>query len=583
MKKLLLSLSFATCAFLSQAQISFKGIAPAAIIGSYNFTYTSDKEAQEPWGGDISASIIQDTLKLIASGIGSDSLGCIAPTAPVMQTMAGKIVLLYRGSCTFYNKVLYAQQRGAIAVIVINNVDGQPIGMGGSTVSGANAMVTIPAVQISKTDGALLRAQMNLGNPVVVAFGNFAGFYADNIGLDINYTKLPKSYSIPKLTAGTSSEVLIPLGTSIFNRGSNPTTTAKVSVTIRKGATVLFTDTSDTQSIIAADTTENQISFPDFPLSDVTVGKYSITYVTHLFPTIDLDRFNDTLKLNFEITEDIFSLVPLNSNGVPIATVHTRVSPQNVTLTSFTQCIKYENENAGRIGAEGIYFSASGDVNLSLDQEEFTIESYRWDDIFDVNSADYQLNFESLALLNKTIYNMVGNNKEVMTYVPFSASVPLENATKYLFCITPTTNSDITLGYNNTVYYGLNDFTYNENINPGKMVTSSERWFSGFRDITAAFGIKTADKVTLGIVSNKLIEGSVYPNPSNDAVTISLNTKENVKLTVTDISGKIVINNTLNMENGSSKVNVEFLQSGMYIFNIVLENGTTSQFNVVKN
>jgi hypothetical protein len=53
-------------------------------------------------------------------------------------------------------------------------------------------------------------------------------------------------------------------------------------------------------------------------------------------------------------------------------------------------------------------------------------------------------------------------------------------------------------------------------------------------------------------------------------------------LTVTDISGKQVLTQSLDLVNGKSAVSIETLDAGVYIFNLVLENGKTSQFNVVK-
>jgi hypothetical protein len=39
---------------------------------------------------------------------------------------------------------------------------------------------------------------------------------------------------------------------------------------------------------------------------------------------------------------------------------------------------------------------------------------------------------------------------------------------------------------------------------------------------------------------------------------------------------------TLNLAAGQDNVNINALQTGLYIFNVTLENGKTAQFNVVK-
>ncbi|WP_027393943.1 T9SS-dependent M36 family metallopeptidase [Aquimarina latercula] len=60
----------------------------------------------------------------------------------------GKIAVVRRGECNFTDKVFRCQQAGALAVLVVNNVGGDPIPMGGE-----NNAITIPAVMINMTDG----------------------------------------------------------------------------------------------------------------------------------------------------------------------------------------------------------------------------------------------------------------------------------------------------------------------------------------------------------------------------------------------------------------------------------------------
>jgi len=73
-----------------------------------------------------------------------------------------------------------------------------------------------------------------------------------------------------------------------------------------------------------------------------------------------------------------------------------------------------------------------------------------------------------------------------------------------------------------------------------------------------------------------------YPNPANDNVTVSIDGEGVASLKVTDISGKTVMTNSLNLDEGKTDVSISTLDAGMYIFNVTLENGKTAQFNVVK-
>ena len=86
------------------------------------------------------------------------------------------------------------------------------------------------------------------------------------------------------------------------------------------------------------------------------------------------------------------------------------------------------------------------------------------------------------------------------------------------------------------------------------------------------------------VISEKdKIQLIVSPNPANDVVTVSINANGDASLEVTDIAGKTAMSNTLTLVNGSANVDMSSLESGVYIFSVTLENGQTSQFNVVKN
>ncbi len=79
------------------------------------------------------------------------------PLDPYLASALGKLVLIDRGSCTFTAKVKKAQDNGALAVIMVNNVAGAPIAMGG-----ADPTVTLASVMVSLADGTLLKANAPL-------------------------------------------------------------------------------------------------------------------------------------------------------------------------------------------------------------------------------------------------------------------------------------------------------------------------------------------------------------------------------------------------------------------------------------
>ncbi len=122
---------------------------PSNVAGDYVCFPTS------AFGPPIISPITQQIV-LIQDSTAPNNDGC--ETLTNAPSLAGKIALIRRGTCTFVLKVKAAQDAGAIAVIMINNVDGTPVPMGGQ-----DATITIPSVMISKFDGDLLVAALGSG------------------------------------------------------------------------------------------------------------------------------------------------------------------------------------------------------------------------------------------------------------------------------------------------------------------------------------------------------------------------------------------------------------------------------------
>jgi minor extracellular serine protease Vpr len=93
------------------------------------------------------------------------SNGC----ASVASGASGKLAIIDRGTCTFSQKVANAKAAGAIAVLIINNVAGDPIAM--ARTEGFDD--DLPAVMIGKNEGAALRASGATTASAVETFQEF--------------------------------------------------------------------------------------------------------------------------------------------------------------------------------------------------------------------------------------------------------------------------------------------------------------------------------------------------------------------------------------------------------------------------
>jgi len=114
---------------------------PSSAAGTYGATGAV-------FGPAPSVTGVSGAVALVNDGTGATSDGCEPFAVP-----GGSIALLDRGTCLFTVKVKNAQDGGAGAVIVVNNVPGPPVTMGGT-----DPTITIPSVMVSLGDGNVIKA-----------------------------------------------------------------------------------------------------------------------------------------------------------------------------------------------------------------------------------------------------------------------------------------------------------------------------------------------------------------------------------------------------------------------------------------
>ncbi len=118
------------------------------------------------FGTAIGTTRTTGKIVVMNDSTGTPTLGCNIPKIDY----TGKIVLIDRGTCEFSSKVYNAQQKGAIAAIIVN-YDESIISMASGAFGSA---VKIPAVAIKKSDGDKLRA--------AISSGVTASIYSDGVG-----------------------------------------------------------------------------------------------------------------------------------------------------------------------------------------------------------------------------------------------------------------------------------------------------------------------------------------------------------------------------------------------------------------
>jgi hypothetical protein len=186
------------------------------------------------------------TVSLVAAGFNVSSVFSFDQTsAPLVyladnalacndfaaNALAGKAVVVRRGTCTFVTKVLNAQKAGAKFVIIANNAAGAgPVNAGGS-----EPLITIPAVGISKEDGDAIIAALakgtvnyNIKSVSVATAGGLATFTSRGPSMD--------GLLKPEITAPGTDIVMAAVGSgdkTLRNSGtsfSGPITAGAVSL-----------------------------------------------------------------------------------------------------------------------------------------------------------------------------------------------------------------------------------------------------------------------------------------------------------------------------------------------------------------
>ncbi|HSH05530.1 MAG TPA: T9SS-dependent M36 family metallopeptidase [Anaerolineae bacterium] len=121
---------------------------PVGVAGGYA-TGTAEFGPAVP----TSPAAITADIYIVDDGTGTTSDGC--ETVTNTGELNGNIALIDRGTCSFVVKVKNAQNAGAVAAIVVNNLPGDGI----LNMGGTDATITIPSVFISYEDGQLLRTE----------------------------------------------------------------------------------------------------------------------------------------------------------------------------------------------------------------------------------------------------------------------------------------------------------------------------------------------------------------------------------------------------------------------------------------
>lgn len=582
MKKTLLFVSFIIASLFASkqvnAQIIFYVTDPPSFVGTYDFTYVDGTD----WGISLDSVFVQGELAFVDDGTADDSLGC-NPLVNGAQ-IAGKIAVVYRGACEFGMKAFNAQQAGAIGVIIVNNIAGPPVGMGGGAMG---SQVTIPVIMISQATGAAFWPEITAGT-MQAMIGNKTGVFANDLGAFKQHIVLPNSWAIPSGIATNAAAFEIPVGAWVYNYGQNDQNGVTLNATITYGGNTIYNQTSTGVTLISEDSLF--ISLPTFSQASYSDGLYRLEYTISSSGGEDFPDDNNLIT-HFWIQPDHYSKSRWDTITMqPISTSHYRTVA--TSGPDFMWCTVLDHADAGNLTAYGVSFSATAASTSTLANKSIEVNLFEWNDVI-VDT----MTFDMLNPLQTAYYDYLDNTLSgVFVTAWFDNPQPLSSGTKYLTCVR-TTDPDIFIGSDDNLDYETSWDAYNPSATqfddlsvffPLRSGTDPTfEWNGvGFGSNpvpsiilhTSLLGLGVEENGTAGNVANP------YPNPGSAYINIPLNITYNGKVTVNvyDLAGKVVKSEVVNMNNTNNfNISTANLTNGMYHFNLKFSDNSIANFPVV--
>ncbi|MEO6834221.1 MAG: PA domain-containing protein, partial [Chitinophagaceae bacterium] len=349
-----------------------------------------------PWGDQVAVPIINQP---VVAGI--DSLALLPLTNAA--AINGKICLLFRGAgVTFAQKAQYAQNAGAIAVIIVNNVPGPPLGMANT----GTTILTIPVVMVSDVDGQAMYSALYASQPVFASIGSWNLGGAHDLAILPGFQATPHAMVIPKsqLSVGANSQPYKNfVAGAIVNYGTSTETNVGVSDSViwtptGGSPTTVHTGGYTVSSISPLDSVKfgfggstTSYSLP----APTSTGTYTYNYRIN-YPGPDAVPQDNVYQDVMTVSDSIFCKSNYNfTTNRPVTTLG--IQPAGTT-TDFSLGPVFYVADGGYAGLK-LQYSLSKNGVPTLDGEETYALVYKWVDGSNGSSLDSFIEAPELKLV----------------------------------------------------------------------------------------------------------------------------------------------------------------------------------------
>lgn len=602
--------------------------APVSVTGIKKVTIATWGAAASPMITNAAIEKAYDTLAAAALLNGTGSY----------PSLVGKFALVYRGgSITFSDKVTRCKAAGAIGVIIVNNVSGDPVGMGATP---STYTTTIPVVMVSDVDGDAINAAVKSSpaGTVKLTLGTWNTGGTHDLGIMSAYQATPHAMNIPlhQLQGSAGTEAFKHyIGGAVANYG----TSTETGITVTDS--VFWTPTAGTASFV----TSNTYSVPSISVADsirfgfgtgtysltppTTTGKYDHKY-TLTYGTADDFPQDNVATLTQNVTDSIYCKGNYDFvNARPRVTLGIR--PGTTTPTTFIMGNNFYIKNKGYM-ARKIQFSLSDNTNPTLvGSVSVTANIYKWvdgtggdkDSVIQAGelvgvgtaakvftTADSSGNTITLNVLDfndptssKAVFLNADTWYYVAVEVPASLFIGVDESVNFFSrCYAQWVNAGSVPGksiWETATGLATTDFT-TFTATPtnaaaafpfsGNAFFIDSSFYDRYNEISSIALIMSKNPTSIFNYTNNNNIGTakIYPNPSTQGsvtVDVALNQKNNkVVYRLTDILGRTLYSEVHNdVLNEKFEINTSQYANGTYYLMIITDNGLDNKKISIQN